>query len=201
TMTFTWWVNQKDKNGNNIFQGGFLGLDGPRAAQADRVRDILSDPDRVAEYFKGNKPRYTTTDRRFDATVRRAIKEGRAVPARTLDKITAAHKARLLMGRAKTISRDNTMGALMNGQHDGFGALLDTGIASEIEVTWLTSVDGRERDSHRHLNGEKVKYGELFPSLQGEGMAHPKDASHGAGTEDLILCRCGATYRVKRPEF
>ncbi len=26
-INFTWWVNQKDKNGNNVFQGGFLGLD------------------------------------------------------------------------------------------------------------------------------------------------------------------------------
>ena len=26
-LNFTWWVNRKDKQGNNIFQGGFLGLD------------------------------------------------------------------------------------------------------------------------------------------------------------------------------
>jgi hypothetical protein len=26
-LNFTWWVNQKDHNGRNIFQGGFLGLD------------------------------------------------------------------------------------------------------------------------------------------------------------------------------
>ncbi|MEP6749247.1 MAG: glucosidase [Bacteroidota bacterium] len=26
-MNFTWWVNRKDEEGNNIFQGGFLGLD------------------------------------------------------------------------------------------------------------------------------------------------------------------------------
>ncbi|MBN8563804.1 MAG: glucosidase [Leptolyngbya sp. UWPOB_LEPTO1] len=26
-LNFTWWVNQKDHNGNNVFQGGFLGLD------------------------------------------------------------------------------------------------------------------------------------------------------------------------------
>jgi hypothetical protein len=26
-MNFTWWVNQKDSQGNNIFEGGFLGLD------------------------------------------------------------------------------------------------------------------------------------------------------------------------------
>lgn len=27
TMNFTWWVNQKDGNQNNLFEGGFLGLD------------------------------------------------------------------------------------------------------------------------------------------------------------------------------
>jgi hypothetical protein len=26
-LTFTWWVNRKDSEGNNVFQGGFLGLD------------------------------------------------------------------------------------------------------------------------------------------------------------------------------
>src|SRR5262249_32151204 len=36
-LNFTWWVNRKDANGNNVFEGGFLGLDniGPidRSAQ------------------------------------------------------------------------------------------------------------------------------------------------------------------------
>jgi len=27
TLNFTWWVNRKDAEGNNIFEGGFLGLD------------------------------------------------------------------------------------------------------------------------------------------------------------------------------
>src|SRR5260370_5334786 len=26
-LNFTWWVNRKDADGRNIFQGGFLGLD------------------------------------------------------------------------------------------------------------------------------------------------------------------------------
>jgi len=26
-LNFTWWVNRKDRNGRNVFQGGFLGLD------------------------------------------------------------------------------------------------------------------------------------------------------------------------------
>ncbi len=27
TINFTWWVNRKDRSGNNVFEGGFLGLD------------------------------------------------------------------------------------------------------------------------------------------------------------------------------
>jgi hypothetical protein len=26
-LNFTWWVNRKDSVGNNVFEGGFLGLD------------------------------------------------------------------------------------------------------------------------------------------------------------------------------
>ena len=26
-LNFTWWVNRKDAEGNNIFEGGFLGMD------------------------------------------------------------------------------------------------------------------------------------------------------------------------------
>jgi hypothetical protein len=39
-LNFTWWVNRKDSQGNNVFEGGFLGLDniGPidRSAQVPR---------------------------------------------------------------------------------------------------------------------------------------------------------------------
>jgi hypothetical protein len=26
-INFTWWINRKDRSGNNVFEGGFLGLD------------------------------------------------------------------------------------------------------------------------------------------------------------------------------
>ena len=34
-MNFTWWVNQKDSHGRNLFQGGFLGLDNIGAFNRD----------------------------------------------------------------------------------------------------------------------------------------------------------------------
>lgn len=37
-LTFTWWVNRKDHDGNNIFQGGFLGLD--NIGLLDRSKEV-----------------------------------------------------------------------------------------------------------------------------------------------------------------
>src|SRR6185369_5488350 len=39
-MNFTWWVNRKDAEGNNIFEGGFLGLD--NIGVFDRSRPLPS---------------------------------------------------------------------------------------------------------------------------------------------------------------
>ena len=39
-LNFTWWVNRKDEDGNNVFQGGFLGLD--NISVFDRSADLPS---------------------------------------------------------------------------------------------------------------------------------------------------------------
>ena len=49
-LNFTWWVNRKDAEGNNLFEGGFLGLDniGPFDRSALPVRGILEQSDGTA---------------------------------------------------------------------------------------------------------------------------------------------------------
>ncbi len=37
-LNFTWWVNRKDAEGNNVFEGGFLGLD--NIGVFDRSKDL-----------------------------------------------------------------------------------------------------------------------------------------------------------------
>jgi hypothetical protein len=46
-LNFTWWVNRKDSEGNNLFEGGFLGLDniGPFDRSALPVSGILEQSD------------------------------------------------------------------------------------------------------------------------------------------------------------
>ena len=48
-INFTWWVNRKDANGNNIFEGGFLGLDNISLFN----RNIPLDPNVVLEQTDG----------------------------------------------------------------------------------------------------------------------------------------------------
>jgi Glycosyl hydrolase family 63 C-terminal domain len=49
-LNFTWWVNRKDAHGNNLFEGGFLGLDniGPFDRSALPVRGVLEQSDGTA---------------------------------------------------------------------------------------------------------------------------------------------------------
>jgi hypothetical protein len=49
-LNFTWWVNRKDSEGNNLFEGGFLGLDniGPFDRSAPPVRGTLEQSDGTA---------------------------------------------------------------------------------------------------------------------------------------------------------
>jgi Mannosylglycerate hydrolase MGH1-like glycoside hydrolase domain len=49
-LNFTWWVNRKDAEGNNLFEGGFLGLDniGPFDRSTLPVRGVLEQSDGTA---------------------------------------------------------------------------------------------------------------------------------------------------------
>ncbi len=75
-LNFTWWVNRKDAEGNNVFEGGFLGLDniGPFDRSALPVRgharavrrhgldgDVLPEPARASRSSSPSTTRPTRT--------------------------------------------------------------------------------------------------------------------------------------------
>ena len=76
-LNFTWWVNRKDTDGNNVFEGGFLGLDnigpfdrsaalpvGGRAGAERRHRvdgDVRAQPARDGARPRRARPRPTRT--------------------------------------------------------------------------------------------------------------------------------------------
>lgn len=190
--------------------GGFLGLDGGvlpdgrvtgRLGVAKRVAAMLRDPELIKEYFIGAKPRYKTTDRRFDKMVRRAIAEGRALTQAEADKITKAHKARLLKNRGDTIAHSEGLTALRKGTHDGWAELVASGAVANdrIERTWLSGRDGRTRHDHVTMQGQKrIGVDTPFTFPDGHLAMFPGDPSLGAGPEDLIECRCVEIFRLRR---
>lgn len=59
--------------------------------------------------------------------------------------------------------------------------------------TWLTIMDGRERDSHAEVNGITIPIDEPF-ELQGGMMLFPGDDSLGASDDEIVNCRCSLEF-------
>ena len=88
------------------------------------------------------------------------------------------------MNRNAAVRNARTMitGAQNGGRQESYSRASAMGIA--IEKEWMSTNDGRVRDSHMHLNGVRVKYNETFPN----GCMYPGD-SRGAPCE-VYNCRC-----------
>ena len=89
---------------------------------------------------------------------------------------------------AERIARTEIIAASNYGSDQGARS---TGLP--LVKTWLTAMDGRERDSHAALNNETVTINEKFSN----GLMFPGDKTSGS-TEEIINCRCSVFQRVLR---
>lgn len=89
--------------------------------------------------------------------------------------------ARMPTYRAEAIARTETIGAANAGAHELFKRW---GIEQK---EWLTSMDGRQRDSHGAANGQIRAIDEPF-DVGGHEMMHPGDKSAPPG--EIVNCRC-----------
>lgn len=176
--------------------GGILGLDQPRIARADRVRAILSDPEQIADYFKPDgSPRFVTTNRRFDPMIRRAIKEGRALPPADLERVTTQHKARLLADRGKAIALNESFTAQAMGRNEAYRQLIAKGDVISVEKRWQHASLNDPRPDHIRLNGETVAFDQAFMMDDGTALQYPHDPAGGA--RHSLGCRCSVIYIPK----
>ena len=173
-------------------EGGFIGLTSQQARWAMNAERQLRDLD--PGYFSR-----TLRDKRSDGVVARAISEGKPLAEADIRRLVNRYKDRLLKMRADTIARTEALNALRAGRHEGFQQLIDSGKvrADQVTVTWSATMDGRTRDTHRAMNGQAVKMGQLFTSPSGAQFEYPGDVTHGAPGDEVIQCRCLAEYRIK----
>lgn len=173
--------------------GGPIGMLPRDMETAQRAFDELrsASPSQLKRYLKRK-----LRDRRFDSVVKKAIREGRAVPAEQARKMVAKYEDRLLFKRGETIARTELMRSLHSAQDEAMQQLIDDEKLSEDMVTriWDSAEDNATRPDHRDVDGQK-RDGEGFFKVGGYKMRYPGDSEFGAPASEIINCRC--VVRVK----
>lgn len=169
--------------------GGTIGLSGPQAQAVSRAREGLASGTKTGmQHYLG----LTRRDKRFDATVLKAISEGRTLDQATINRIMGRYSDRLLQLRGETIARTETLSALARSREEAFRQAVDTGAVKAEQVTkvWIATKDNRTRDSHAALNGEKVALNQPFSN----GLMYPH--ADGAPPEEVVNCRCTYEHMI-----
>lgn len=188
-------------------EGGVLGLstvqgsyvdnplwyDDPRQPPGARQQLASGDPKLLKAYLTRER-----RDRRFDRTITKAIREGKPVPAETIQKAITAYERRLIQLRGEIVGRVETMTAIQSAKREAFRQAIDSGKVNEADVrkAWRSAGDGRVRHTHMAMNGDSARFNEPFVSPSGARLQFPMDTSLGAGPDEIIGCRCDCEYRI-----
>lgn len=119
-------------------------------------------------------------DKRFDAAVLKAIREGRGLPADTQAKMRATYVNKALKWRADNIARTETLRALGAAQIEAYQQAIDKGQLDKTLVRrfWQTAGDERVRPTHRlipDMNKDGRAWDEPFQTPDGPSMHAPHD--------------------------
>jgi hypothetical protein len=174
-------------------EGGIVGLTSGQSAYVQRARQELADMSRLQEYLQRER-----RDRRFDPLVMRAIRDGRPVAPADIDRITGRYADRLLAYRGEVVARTETLASLSASRNEAMLQLADTGAVRLDQITkiWRATGDNRTRDTHREMDGQTVRMGQLFTTPNGALMEYPGDTSHGAPASETVQCRCYMEFKI-----
>ena len=197
--------------------GGLIGLSGPQRKLVSSMQAALTSPHGVGivgfgedgkpirKFWIGRdgklKSAFTRRDLRYDRTILKAIREGKAIDRDTASLMVTRYSARLVQLRGEVIARTEGLPAIRAAKHEAYQQLVDEGRIAEadIERGWHTTGDRRVRDTHEAMSGQTVRGLSLpFQSPSGALLMFPGDTSLGAGAEEIVACRCDESISVRR---
>jgi len=117
-----------------------------------------------------------TTRTSLSETLTEGIREGESIP-KLRDRVTDVFNAAKGY-RSEVIARTETHNSMLYGTFETYR------VAGVKKKEWLTTRDGRERDSHAAIDGEVRDIGERFSN----GLMYPGDPNGRA--EEVVQCRC-----------
>lgn len=174
-------------------EGGVLGLSAPQERYVASAREELasSDPAMLRKYLER-----TRRDKRFDRTVLKAIRDGKALPKVTADRMVTAYSNRLLKLRGDVIGMHEAFSSIEAAKREAYRQAVASGKVDEAAVTktWRHFDSKNPRNQHIEADGQTVGLNAPFVMPDGTEMQHPHDpeapVSHTAG------CHCQTDYRI-----
>jgi len=194
-------------------EGGIVGLSDPQVGYVDSMRTRLGsgDPEQMIKvlgsFDKEGKWKpgtgLTLRDRRYDAQIKRAIRDiaaGKPNPLTDdrIEEMTAKYSDRLLARRAEDIARTETAQGVMLARAEATQQALDkSGLPdTAVEKTWMHSGDPIDaRESHLAMN-EKKAAGLNTPFFLPDGsvMLHSHDPA--GGVKNNANCECNTDFAI-----
>ncbi len=97
-------------------------------------------------------------------TLAAAVRTGRPLTAAQVDRIVAGYGEKWRAWHAETVARTMALDLARHGQDAAMRAAIARGDYAGLVVfkTWVTTLDGRERDAHRALNGRRIRFEETW---------------------------------------
>ena len=134
-------------------------------------------------------------DRRFDSTIRNARR--RPLTPEQIERQVQRYRERFLAFRALNIGRFQAGVALNQARHESYRQAIESGRLdeSQIQRSWNTNIDSRERLSHNILNGATVRgLSERYVTITGARLLHPIDPLGPA--DEVFNCRCTESFTI-----
>lgn len=124
-------------------------------------------------------------DRRFDATLKRALgANGEGLSDSQIERMAEAYRKRMIAFNAETNARTAALDSMKLGQKLAIDDAVALGVydPTRLQKTWIGVMDTRERPEHVAEEGDTVPYN--FPFRNGEQIPG----------ESTFNCRCVARY-------
>ncbi|WP_379069549.1 head morphogenesis protein [Mesorhizobium sp. UC22_110] len=174
-------------------EGGIVGLTAQQSQHvaSARLELALADPDGIRNYLQRGR-----RDKRFDRSVLKAFKDGKPIPAETVDRIVTRYADGLLKLRADTIALNETFEALAVAKEIAFRQQIDKGRvqAQAVTKTWRRSPSEHPRLQHTAMHGQAVQFDQPFIAPDGTPIPYPY--APGVPARHKLGCKCFAGYKI-----
>jgi hypothetical protein len=139
---------------------------------------------------------HAVRDRRSDSVIRRAIRTNKPLDPDWIEKRVQFKINKAIANRAETIGRTEALRAVHQGNEEAYRQAIESGTINEEDLirSWVTRLDGRERETHELLNGQKRNWGKPWTTRNGT-LRYPGDPR--APAKETVCCRCAIATRIR----